>query len=138
MKRILILGATSAIAEAVARLYAQRSDALFLAGRDTERLGQIVRENIDMSARVADQVVMRLLVQQLVPALAAAQVRFGEDADVPQALERAVDGGPIDVGHNGLDPRDDLVRSHVLAGMKDAEHEDALRRRPLSSRARGR
>jgi decaprenylphospho-beta-D-erythro-pentofuranosid-2-ulose 2-reductase len=38
MRRILILGATSAIAEATAREFAKRGDALFLAARSIERL----------------------------------------------------------------------------------------------------
>lgn len=41
MKRILIIGATSAIAEATARLFAARGDSLVLAGRDTEQLQRI-------------------------------------------------------------------------------------------------
>ncbi|MDI9330753.1 MAG: SDR family oxidoreductase [Alphaproteobacteria bacterium] len=39
MKKILIIGATSAIAEHCARLWAARKDELFLVGRDGERLG---------------------------------------------------------------------------------------------------
>jgi len=38
MKKVLIIGATSAIAEAAARLYAARGDALFLVARSEERL----------------------------------------------------------------------------------------------------
>ncbi len=38
MKKVLIIGATSAIAEATARLFAQRGDQLCLIGRNTERL----------------------------------------------------------------------------------------------------
>jgi decaprenylphospho-beta-D-erythro-pentofuranosid-2-ulose 2-reductase len=41
MRRIVILGATSAIAEATARVFAKRGDALFLVGRSTERLRAI-------------------------------------------------------------------------------------------------
>ncbi len=41
MKRILIIGATSAIAEATARLFAGRGDALALAGRDIPQLDRI-------------------------------------------------------------------------------------------------
>jgi short-subunit dehydrogenase len=41
MKRILIIGATSAIAEAVAREYARRGDALMLMARDAQRLAAI-------------------------------------------------------------------------------------------------
>jgi len=41
MQRVLIIGATSAIAEAVARLYAGKGAALFLAARNQERLATI-------------------------------------------------------------------------------------------------
>ncbi|MCU7374986.1 SDR family oxidoreductase [Tahibacter amnicola] len=41
MRRILIIGATSAIAEATARQFAARGDALFLVGRDASRLKAI-------------------------------------------------------------------------------------------------
>lgn len=53
MRRILIVGATSAIAEATARLFAARGDALFLAGRNPERL-QILAD--DLRARGAHRV----------------------------------------------------------------------------------
>jgi len=41
MQKILIIGATSAIAEATARLWATRGDALFLVGRKTAQLNTI-------------------------------------------------------------------------------------------------
>jgi decaprenylphospho-beta-D-erythro-pentofuranosid-2-ulose 2-reductase len=41
LKRILIMGATSAIAEATARRFAQRADSLFLVARDPQRLRAI-------------------------------------------------------------------------------------------------
>jgi short-subunit dehydrogenase len=44
MQRILIVGATSAIAEATARLYAARGAALFLAARDAVRLESIATD----------------------------------------------------------------------------------------------
>jgi decaprenylphospho-beta-D-erythro-pentofuranosid-2-ulose 2-reductase len=51
MQRILIVGATSAIAEATARLFAARGDALFLAARNDSRLQAIAA---DLSVRGAD------------------------------------------------------------------------------------
>lgn len=42
MNKILIVGATSAIAEAVARIHAQRGDHLFLVARNAERLRGVV------------------------------------------------------------------------------------------------
>ena len=44
MRKILIVGATSAIAEATARLWAERGDALFLVGRRPERLAKIAAD----------------------------------------------------------------------------------------------
>ncbi len=44
MQKILIIGATSAIAEATARLWAARGDALFLVGRDEARLEAIAAD----------------------------------------------------------------------------------------------
>jgi short-subunit dehydrogenase len=44
MQRILILGATSAIASDVARLYAARGASLYLVGRDPSKLSRLVAE----------------------------------------------------------------------------------------------
>ena len=44
MRRILIVGATSAIAEATARLFAANGDALFLTARNQERLAAIAAD----------------------------------------------------------------------------------------------
>ncbi|MEN9316458.1 MAG: hypothetical protein RIS35_2851 [Pseudomonadota bacterium] len=53
MKRILIIGATSAIASACARLWAARGAALFLVGRDAARLEDVAA---DLRARGAASV----------------------------------------------------------------------------------
>ena len=47
MKKILIIGATSAIAEQCARLWAARGDALYLVGRDRERL-EIIQKDLKL------------------------------------------------------------------------------------------
>lgn len=44
MQRILIIAATSAIAEATARIYAERGDALYLLARDTKHLATIAAD----------------------------------------------------------------------------------------------
>ena len=44
MRKILIVGATSAIAEAVARLFAARGDLLYLTGRRFEALEAIAAD----------------------------------------------------------------------------------------------
>lgn len=53
MQKILIIGATSAIAESVARLYAARGAALFLVGRSANRLAAI---SADLRVRGASSV----------------------------------------------------------------------------------
>jgi len=53
MKRILIIGATSAIAGAIAKQYAQRGEHLMLVGRSQERLGTLAS---DLKIRGAAQV----------------------------------------------------------------------------------
>ena len=53
MQRVLIIGAASAIAEATARVYASRGAALFLVGRNLDRLAAIAA---DLQVRGAAQV----------------------------------------------------------------------------------
>ena len=53
MKRILVIGATSAIAEHCSRAWAARGDALYLVGRDSERLEAMAA---DLSVRGATNV----------------------------------------------------------------------------------
>lgn len=58
MKRVLVIGANSAIAAAVARIYAQRADALFLVARDQDKL---LRNVQDAEARAGRKVHWRIL-----------------------------------------------------------------------------
>jgi decaprenylphospho-beta-D-erythro-pentofuranosid-2-ulose 2-reductase len=58
MRRVLIVGATSAIAEATARIFATRGDALFLAGRNATRLRAIAD---DLTVRGAPRVITTTL-----------------------------------------------------------------------------
>ena len=53
MKRVLIIGATSAIAEMVARIYARRGDRLFIVGRSESKLSTIAS---DLGVRGANEV----------------------------------------------------------------------------------
>jgi len=53
VKRIVVFGATSAIAQACARIWAGRGDALFLVGRNAERLEAVAG---DLKVRGASQV----------------------------------------------------------------------------------
>lgn len=58
MKRILIIGATSAIAEETARVFAARGDRLYLLARNAERLEAIAR---DLKIRGAESVRSQLM-----------------------------------------------------------------------------
>jgi short-subunit dehydrogenase len=58
MRKILIVGAASAIAEAVARIFAERGDAIFLVGRKAEALESIAA---DLKARGAKSVGMEIM-----------------------------------------------------------------------------
>ncbi len=53
MKKVLLIGATSAIAEATARRFAAAGDRLFLLGRNAERLSTIA---VDLQVRGAEKV----------------------------------------------------------------------------------
>jgi decaprenylphospho-beta-D-erythro-pentofuranosid-2-ulose 2-reductase len=53
MKRILIMGATSAIAEATARRFASRGDSLFLVGRNAQRLQAVADDLMVRGAHAA-------------------------------------------------------------------------------------
>ncbi len=53
MRKVLIIGATSAIAQSTAKLFAQQKDALFLVGRNAEKLEVIAS---DLKVRGASQV----------------------------------------------------------------------------------
>jgi short-subunit dehydrogenase len=69
MQRILIVGATSAIAEATARLFAARGDALFLAGRSGSRLQAITEDLKVRGAKVAQSFVLDARAFERFPAL---------------------------------------------------------------------
>lgn len=57
MRKVLIIGATSAIAEATARILAARGDALYLVGRNEARLGAIAADlSVRGSSRVGSEV----------------------------------------------------------------------------------
>jgi short-subunit dehydrogenase len=81
MQKVLIVSSTSAIAEQAARLYAARGDALFLTGRNAQRLSAIAA---DLKLRGAPNVDTAILdIDDL-----AAQVSM---------LDRAFSAGPVDV-----------------------------------------
>ena len=66
--KILVFGATSAIAKSAARIYAERNAQLFLIGRDEERLKKM---KIDLELRGADSVEILTLDKNLIGFLLA-------------------------------------------------------------------
>lgn len=81
MRKVMIVGATSAIAEQVARLYASRGDDLFITGRNQQRLEAVAA---DLKLRGAGKVETAVLDIDELPAH-------------PGVLERAWSAGEIDV-----------------------------------------
>jgi decaprenylphospho-beta-D-erythro-pentofuranosid-2-ulose 2-reductase len=78
MQNILIIGATSAIAEATARLWAARGDALFLVGRKAERLAAIAADlRVRGAASVAWHTMDACDTQAHADMLAAAELALG-------------------------------------------------------------
>jgi len=59
-KRILVLGATSGIAEATCRLWAERGDSLFLVGRNADRLAAVAADLRTRGANYIDSAVSDL------------------------------------------------------------------------------
>ncbi|MGO0999907.1 SDR family oxidoreductase [Lysobacter sp. CA196] len=79
MHRVLIIGATSAIAEATARVYAARGGALFLVGRDLERLNAIAADlAVRGAAKTATYALDVNAYEQQQAALDSAWAEFGE------------------------------------------------------------
>lgn len=78
MKKILIIGATSAIAEATARLWAQRGEQLFLVGRNAARLDAIAADlRVRGSSKVLTYVMDANDYTAHVPMLDAAEQALG-------------------------------------------------------------
>jgi len=82
MKRILIMGATSAIAEATARRFASRGDSLFLVGRNIQRLQAVADDLMVRGAHAAYPYVLDAGDIERYPAMldAAAERMGGIDA----------------------------------------------------------
>lgn len=87
MQKILIIGATSAIAEAFARRCAARGDALFLVGRKAQRLDAIVADLRVRGAAQVDAYVMDAADRTAhAPMLAAVDSAFGAGSAIDVAL----------------------------------------------------
>lgn len=103
MARILIIGATSAIAEATARRFAERGDALFLVARDKQRLDTIAA---DLSTRGAARVGRARL----------DVIEFEHHAEVIERAWRELDGIDVALIAHGSDAyeRDHLQSQDML------------------------
>ncbi|PTU31989.1 SDR family oxidoreductase [Stenotrophobium rhamnosiphilum] len=111
MKRILIIGATSAIAEATARVFAARGDALVLAGRDTQQL-----------SRIADDLKIRGAAQANTLELDA-----NDFAKHESAIQQATDHlGGLDIA---------LIAHGTLSNQSDCEKDFSLALKELNSNA---
>jgi decaprenylphospho-beta-D-erythro-pentofuranosid-2-ulose 2-reductase len=110
MKKILVVGATSAIAEACLRLWAQRGEHLFLAARDADKLGAIATD---------------------------LRVRGATVETAPfDALDAASHAALVEHAHTALDGLDVVFIAHgSLPDQKRCEADAALARRELEVNA---
>jgi short-subunit dehydrogenase len=100
MKRVVVLGATSAIAQHVARLYAAQSASLFLVGRNPARLAAVVD---DARARGATQV----------------------ESAVADLDDPGVHGRILAAAEAALGPADVVLLAHGVLGSRDAGPDEA-------------
>jgi short-subunit dehydrogenase len=104
MNKILILGATSAIAEATARRYAAQNAALYLVGRDTARLQAIAQ---DLRVRGAAQVQLEALDLNA----------FEQHAAMLDRAEQALGGLDLALIAHGTLPEQQAVQDSVEATL---------------------
>jgi short-subunit dehydrogenase len=112
MQKILIIGATSAIAEATARLWAARGDALFLVGRNATRLEAIaadlrVRGAASVACWVMDAnkvVAHSEMLESAIRALGGLDIALIAHGTLPdqKACEGSVEMTLQEIGSNGL------------------------------------
>jgi short-subunit dehydrogenase len=111
MKKALIVGATSAIAQETAKILAERGDRLFLVGRDEERLRAVMD---DLTLRGAGQVGMEVL-----------------DVLDEAAHERAISQAAEAMG--GLDLA--ILAHGLLPNQRDCEASVSLQREAIETNA---
>jgi decaprenylphospho-beta-D-erythro-pentofuranosid-2-ulose 2-reductase len=112
MQKILIVGATSAIAEATARHWATRGDALFLVGRNAERLTAIADDLRVRGASVVDCLVMdardtaahAVMLKAATSALGGLDIALLAHGSLPdqKACENSVELTLQEIDNNGL------------------------------------
>ena len=101
MKRVVILGATSAIAQHVARVFAEQGASLFLVARNPDRLAAVAA---DATARGATRV-------------ETAVSDLDDFAGHPRLFDRA---------ETALGPADVVLVAHGVLGSRDAGPEDSV------------
>ena len=113
MQKILIIGATSAIAEATARIYAARGDALFLVARNGEHLRAVVSDLNVRGAAQSDNALLDVA-----------------DFDAHEAvLERALrDLGGIDIA---------LIAHGTLGDQQQCQHSGEILRQEFATNVLG-
>jgi decaprenylphospho-beta-D-erythro-pentofuranosid-2-ulose 2-reductase len=105
-RRILVLGATSGIAEACCRLWAERGDSLFLVARNSERLAAVAADLRTRGASYIDSAVANLddtsihpeLLAHAINSLAGLDIAFfalGVLGDQQKSERGFVEAGPI-------------------------------------------
>jgi len=133
MRRILILGATSAIAEATAREFAKRGDALFLVGRSLERL-QAIADDLNVRGApiaLAHQLDLRDVsahegmldyASELLGGLDTALIAYGTLSD-QSACESSVDAmlGELQTNSNSV-----MALCTQLANRFEAQHRGVI------------
>jgi decaprenylphospho-beta-D-erythro-pentofuranosid-2-ulose 2-reductase len=102
-KRILVLGATSGMAEACCRIWAERGESLFLVGRNAEKLAAVAADMRTRGAAYVDSAVANLdetamhpeLLAQAINSLAGLDIAFvplgvlGDQAQAERNFEHA-------------------------------------------------
>lgn len=123
-KRILVLGATSAIAQAYARRRAAEGIGFVLAGRHEDRLAAIAADLVARGAASAEPLVIDLAnIDGIEEAVRAAAARFGAPDEVVIAYgvlgEQAKSEQDLAAARLGLDTNFTSVALWVLALLKD-------------------
>ncbi len=133
MKKILIIGATSAIAGATARLFAERGDALYLVGRNNDKLqvlagdlrvrgrGQVVTEELDLNDMAAHEAMIARATAAL-QGLDAALIAHGTLSD-QSACQASVEMTLMEIKTNALSAISLLT---LLANIFEAQKQGCI------------
>ncbi len=104
-RKVLILGATSAIAQELAKLLGRDGDGLFLVARDAEKL-EIVSRDLELRGT------------QKIGKLAVDLNDFGRHAEILDSADRALDGlDTVILAHGALGSQQDCEESFAAAKL---------------------